>query len=195
MFRFATILPTLEVKTSFWMSILKDRLSLIRLTLFYEVMLYGNTFVCTFCLVSSTITERTSRCTTKIIHKIWTTISHLDVCWPFTAAWCPVKTHLPADLTVCYSGVNSITPAGGCVGITPVIRWTRSWHSFPSGPLKTEPSWSKSTVTGVVVIWVRYLSVSCVEAHVILAFCSQMEYNRPFYSWGLSILAFEWMWG
>ena len=142
-----TIITTLEVKTSCWMSVLKDGLSLIRLTLFYKVMLYGNPFVCTFCLVSSTITERTSRCTTKIIHKIWTTISHFDVCWPFTAAWCPVKTHLPADLTVCYSGVNSINP-GGCVGITPVIRWTRSWHSCPSGPLKTEPSWSKSTVTG-----------------------------------------------
>ena len=49
---------------------LEDGLSLIRLTLFYEVLLYCNLFVCTFCLVSSTITERTSRCTTKIIHKI-----------------------------------------------------------------------------------------------------------------------------
>ena len=103
-----TIITTLEVKTSCWMSVLKDGLSLIRLTLFYKVMLYGNPFVCTFCLVSSSITERTSRCTTTIIHKIWTTISHFDVCWPFTAAWFPVKTDLPADLTVCYSGVNSI---------------------------------------------------------------------------------------
>ena len=136
--------------------------------------------------------ERTSRCTTKIIHKIWTTISHFNVCWPFTAAWCLERTHLPADLTVCYSGVNSINP-GGCVGITPVIRWTRSWYFCASGPLKTEPSRSNSIVTGMVVIWVRYLSVSCIETHVVLAFCSQKKNNRPFYSCGLSTLSFGWM--
>ena len=157
-------------------------------------MLYGNPFVCTFCSVSSTITERTSRCTTQIVHKIWTTISHFDVCWPVTAAWCPVKTRLPAVLTVCYSGVTSIYP-GGCVDITPVIRWTRTWHSCASGPHETEPSRSNSIVTGMVVILVRYLSVSCIETHLILACCSQVEYNRPFYSCGLSTLAYERMWG
>ena len=188
-----TIITTLEVKTSCWMSVLKDGLSLIRLTLFYKVMLYGNPFVCTFCLVSSTITERTSRWTTAIIHKIWTTISHFDVCWPFTAAWFPVKTDLPADLTVCYSGVNSIHES----------RLLRRYHTchkvdtkvgilVPADPSKRNHP--KSTVTGMVVIWVRYLSVSCIETHVILAFCSKMKYNRPFYSCGLSTLAFEWMW-
>ena len=126
-------------------------------------------FTCTLFLVSATITERTSRCTTKIVHIIWTTISHFDVCWPLTAAWCPVKTHLPADLTVCYCGVSTIQPAG-CISVTSMGRWTWSWHSCACGPFETEPSRSDSIVTITVVIMVRNLSVTAVKTCVILTF-------------------------
>ena len=126
-------------------------------------------FTCTLFLVSATITERTSRCTTKIVHIIWTTISHFDVCWPFKAAWCPVETHLPADLTVCYCGVSTIQPAG-CISVTSMGRWTWSWHSCACGPFETEPSRSDCTVTITVVITVRNLSVTAVKTSVILTF-------------------------
>ena len=111
---------------------------------FFDSIMYY--FTCTLFLVSATITETTSRCTTKIVHIIWTTISHFDVCWPFTAAWCPVKTHLPADLTVCYCGVSTIQPAG-CISAASVIRWTWSWHSCTGWPFKTKPTRSDSIVT------------------------------------------------
>ena len=125
--------------------------------------------LCTLFLVSATITEMTKRCTTKIVHIIWTTISHFDVCWPFTAAWCPVKTHLPADLTVCYCGVSTIQPAG-CTCATSVIRRTWSWHSCTCGPFETEPTRSDSIVTKTVVRSVRNLSVTAVKTSVILTF-------------------------
>ena len=127
-------------------------------------------FICTLFLVSATITESTSRCTTKIVQIIWTTICHIDVCWPVTAAWCPVKTHLPADLTVCYCGVSTIQP-GGCMSSTSVIRWTWSWQSCASWTLETKPTRSNSTVTITVVrSVVRNLSVSVVKTSVILTF-------------------------
>ena len=127
-------------------------------------------FICTLFLVSATITESTSRCTTKIVQIIWTTICHIDVCWPVTAAWCPVKTHLPADLTVCYCGVSTIQP-GGCMSSTSVIRWTWSWQSCASWTLETKPTRSNSTVTITVVrSGVRNLSVSVVKTSVILTF-------------------------
>ena len=127
-------------------------------------------FICTLFLVSATITESTSRCTTKIVQIIWTTICHIDVCWPVTAAWRPVKTHLPADLTVCYCGVSTIQP-GGCMSSTSVIRWTWSWQSCASWTLETKPTRSNSTVTITVVrSVVRNLSVSVVKTSVILTF-------------------------
>ena len=127
-------------------------------------------FTCTLFLVSATITEITIRCTTKIVHIIWTTICHIDVCWPFTAAWCPVETHLPADLTVCYGGVSTIQP-GGCMSSTSVIRWTWSWQSCAGWTLETKPTRSNSTVTITVVrSGVRNLSVSVVKTSVILTF-------------------------
>ena len=127
-------------------------------------------FTCTMSLVSATITEMTTRrYTTKIVHIIWTTISHFNVCWPLTAAWCPVETHLPADLTVCYCGVSTIQPAS-CTCATSVIRLTWSWHSCACGPFETEPSRSDSTVTIIVVIRVRNLSVTAVKTSVILTF-------------------------
>ena len=128
-------------------------------------------FTCTLFSVGATITEiATSRCTTKIVHIIWTTICHIDVCWPFTAAWCPVETHLPADLTVCYCGVSTIQP-GGCMSSTSVIRWTWSWQSCASWTLETKPTRSNSTVTITVVrSVVRNLSVSVVKTSVILTF-------------------------
>ena len=127
-------------------------------------------FICTLFLVSATITESTSRCTTKIVQIIWTTICHIDVCWPVTAAWCPVKTHLPADLIVCYCGVSTIQP-GGCMSSTSVIRWTWSWQSCASWTLETKPTRSNSTVTITVVrSVVRNLSVSVVKTSVILTF-------------------------
>ena len=127
-------------------------------------------FICTLFLVSATITESTSRCTTKIVQIIWTTICHIDVCWPVTAAWRPVKTHLPADLTVCYCGVSTLQP-GGCMSSTSVIRGTWSWQSCAGWTLETKPTRSNSTVTITVVrSVVRNLSVSVVKTSVILTF-------------------------
>ena len=125
-------------------------------------------FTCTLFLISATITEMTTRCTTKIVHIIWTTISHFDGCWPFTAAWCPVKTHLPADLTVCCCWVSTIQP-GGCISATSVIRWTWGWHSCAGWPLETKPARSDSTVT-ITATGVRNLSGITVKDSVILTF-------------------------
>ena len=140
-------------------------------------------FTCTlYFLVSATITEtaRTTRCTTKIVHIIWTTISHFDVCWPITAAWCPVKTHLPADLTVCYCGVSTIQPCG-CMSATSCIRWTWGWHSCAGWPLKAKPARSDSTVTITVVSSVRNLSVTAVKTSVILTFWYRKKWNNSNY--------------
>ena len=133
---------------------------------FDSIMCY---FTCTLFSVSATITESAKRCTTKIVHIIWTTISHFDVCWPETAVTTPVKTHLPADLTVCYCGVSTIQPAGWFCA-TSVIRWTWSWHSCAGGPLKTKPTRSDSIVTITVVRSVRNPSVTAVKTCVILTF-------------------------
>ena len=133
---------------------------------FFDSIMYY--FTCTLFSVSATITETaTTRCTIKIVHIIWTTISHFDVCWPETAATTPVKTHLPADLTVCYCGVSTIQPAG-CISATSVCRWTWSWHSCACWALKTKPTRSESTVTIIVVTSVRNRSVSVVKTCVIL---------------------------
>ena len=128
-----------------------------------------NTLLAPLFLVSATITEIAMRCTTKIVHIIWTTISHFDVCWPLTAAWFPVKTHPPADLTVCYYGVSTIQP-GGCSSATSCIRWTWSWHSCAGWPLKTKPARCDSIVTITVVSSVGNLSVTAVKTCVILTF-------------------------
>ena len=144
---------------------------------FFDSIMYY--FTCTLFSVSATITERTSWCIIKIVHIIWTTISHFDVCWPFTAAWCPVKTHLPADLTVCYCGVSTIQPAGYS-SVTSVCRWTWSCHSCTGWPLETKPTRSDSTVAitaigvGAIIArdacTVRNLSGITVKASVILTF-------------------------
>ena len=128
-------------------------------------------FTCTLFSVSATITEiaKTPRCTIKIVHIIRTTISHFDVCWPSTAVSQQMKTHRPADLTVCYCWVTTIQPAG-YMSATSVFRWTRSWHSCAGGSLKTKPSRSDCTVTITVVIRVRNLSVTAVKTSVILTF-------------------------
>ena len=125
-------------------------------------------FTCTLFLVSATITETTSRCTIKIVHIIWTAISHFDVCWPVTAITIPVKAHLPASPTVCYCWVSTIQPAG-CMSATSVCRWTWSWHSCACWALKTKPTRSESTVT-TMVRSVRNLSVTAVKTSVILTF-------------------------
>ena len=137
--------------------------------LFFDSIMYY--FTCTLFLVSATITETasTSRCTIKTVNIIWTTISHFDVCGPFTAVTNPVKTHLPADLTVCYCGMSTIQPAG-CISATSVCRWTWSWHSCACWALKTKPARSESTVTIIVVRRVRNLSVTAVKTSVILTF-------------------------
>ena len=127
-------------------------------------------FTWTLFLVTATITEKAMAiiwCTMEIVHIIWTTISHFDICWPLTAAWCPVDTHRPADLTVCYCGVSTIQPAGYS-SATSVIRWTWSCHSCAGGPLKTKPTRSDSIVT-MTAPGVRNLSVSAVKTCVILA--------------------------
>ena len=122
-------------------------------------------------LVSATITERakTIRCTTKIVHIIWTTISHFGVCWPSTAVTTIMKTHRPGDLTVCYCRVSTIHPPG-YICATSECRWTWSWHSCTGGTLKTKPTRSDSIVTITVVSSVRNLSVSAVKTSVILTF-------------------------
>ena len=154
-------------------SVFKNGQFLVLRTLFKTNEMVLQYFVCILCLVSSTITDMTIRCTIKIVHVIGTTISHFYVCCLPTAR-IPMKTHLSADLTVCYCGMPSIYPAG-CVSITPVFRWTWSWHSCARRPLKTVPSRSNCIVTVSVVIRVRYLSVSCVKTYVILAFCSKKQ--------------------
>ena len=136
-------------------------------SLFDSIMYY---FTYTLFSVSATITERaiTIRCTTKIVHIIWTTISHFDVCWPITAVT-PAKTHLPADLTVCYCRVSTIQPAG-CMSAISVYRWTWSWYSCTGEPLETKPTRSDFTVTVTVATRVRNLSGITVKACVILTF-------------------------
>ena len=134
---------------------------------FFDSIMYY--FTCTLFLVSATITEITIRCTTKIVHIIWTTVSHIDVCWPATAVTTPVKTRSPADLTVCYCGVSTIQP-GGCMSATSVCRWTWRWHSYACWPLETKPARSDSTVTITVVSSVGNLSVTAVKTCVILTF-------------------------
>ena len=108
-------------------------------------------------------------CTMQIVHIIWTTISHFDFCWPITAFIIPMKTHLPADLTVCYCGVSTIHPSG-CISATSVHRWTWSWHSYACCALKTKPTRSDSSVTGIVVFTVRNLSVTALKSSVFLTF-------------------------
>ena len=127
-----------------------------------------NCFSCTLFLVSATITEPTTRCTSKIVHIIWTTISHFDVGWILAAAWCPVKTHRSGDLTVCYCWVSTIQPAG-CISATSVFRWTWRWHHFAGGPFETKPTRSDSLVT-MAVLTVRNLSVSFIKNSVIVTF-------------------------
>ena len=119
------------------------------------------------CLISTTITVITTRCTTKIVHIIWTTISHFDVCWHLTAVWSPVETSLPANLTVCYCGVSTLHPSGS-ICATSVFRWTWSWHSCAGGPLKTKPTRYDSTVTITGASRVRNLSGITIKASVIL---------------------------
>ena len=121
------------------------------------------------CLISTTITAITSRYVIKIVHIIWTTVSHFDVCWPVTAVTIFMKTHCPGDLTVCYCRVSTIQPCGQRSAAS-VIRWTWSWHSCAGGPLKTKPSRSDSIVTITVISSVRNLSVSAVKTCVILTF-------------------------
>ena len=135
---------------------------------FFDSIVYY--FTCTLFLVSATITETAStpRCTIKVVHIIWTTISHFDVCWPETAVTTPVKTHLPADLTVCYCGVSTIQPAG-CSSVTREGRWTWSCHSCAGRSIKTEPARSDSTVTRTATR-VRNLSGMTVKSSVILTF-------------------------
>ena len=133
---------------------------------FFDSIMYYVT--CTLFSVSATITERTTnRYTIKIVHIIWTTISHFDVCWPITAVT-PVKTHRPADLTFCYCGVSTIQPAG-CMSATSVYRWTWSWHSCAGRPLETKPTRSDSIVT-ITATGVRNLSGITVKASVTLTF-------------------------
>ena len=119
---------------------------------------------------SATVTEiaLTTRCTTKIVHIIWTTISHYDVSCPVTAVTIPVKTHRPADPTVCYCWVSTIQPAG-CISATSVFRWTWRWHHFAGGPFETKPTRSDSLVT-MAVLTVRNLSVSFIKNSVIVTF-------------------------
>ena len=134
-------------------------------------------FTCTLFLVSATITKITNRCTIKIVHIIWTTISHIDVCWPVTAVTTIMKTHRPGDLTVCYCRVSTIQPAG-CISVTPIFRWTWSWHSCAGGPLKTKPTRSDSTVTIIAASSVRNLSVSAVKTSIILTFWYRKKGNN-----------------
>ena len=127
-------------------------------------------FTYTLFSVSATITEiaTTPRCTIKIVHIIWTTISHFDVCWPSIAVTTMMKTHRPGDLTVCYCRVSTIQPAG-CSSVTSECRWTWSCHSCTGGPLKTELTRSDSIVTRKATV-VRNLSGITVKASVILTF-------------------------
>ena len=126
-------------------------------------------FTCSLFSVSATITEITNRCTIKIVHIIWTTISHFDVCWPSIAVTTIMKTHRPGDLTVCYCRVSTIHPAG-CTCATSECRWTWSWHSCTGGTLKTKPTRSYISVTIIAASSVRNLSVTAVKTSVILTF-------------------------
>ena len=142
-----------------------------------------NYFSWTLFLVSATITERaiTIRCTTKIVHIIWATISQFDVCWTMTTAWFPVETHLSGDLTVCYCGVSTIQPAG-CISTTSEFRWTWSWHSFAGGPFETKPTRSDSIVTIriVQISFIRNLSVRIIKNFVLLTFWYRKKENNTY---------------
>ena len=134
---------------------------------FFDSIMYY--FTCTVFSDSARVTESTCRCTIKIVHIIWTTICHFDVCWPVTAVTTPVKTHRPADLTICYCWVSTIHPSG-CISATFVFRWTWSWHSCTGGPLETKPARSDWTVTIIEATGVRNLSGITVKACVIPTF-------------------------
>ena len=134
---------------------------------FFDSIMYY--FTCTLFSVSATITERamTTRCITEYEPQFLTLM--FAVCWPITAATTPVKTHRPADLTICYCRVSTIHPAG-CSSVTLVGRWTWSWHSCAGWPLKTKPARSDSPVTIRSATVVRNLSGKIVKASVILTF-------------------------
>ena len=130
-------------------------------------------------LVSATITEITSGCTTKIVHIIWTTVSHCDVFCPATAVAIPEKTHPPADLTICYCRVATIHPAR-YVSVTPVIRWTWSWYSCAGGTFKTKPSRADTAVTLKLGLSIIYIPVGVVQTPVILTFWHTIDNS---YKW------------
>ena len=105
-------------------------------------------------------------CTMEIVHIIWTTISHFDICWPGTAVTIPMKTHRPVHLTVCHCGVTATDP-GGSICVTPVGGWTWSWHSCADGSFNAEPSRTDTTVTLIIGNAISNLPV---ETSVILTF-------------------------
>ena len=123
-------------------------------------------------LVCSTVAEMAMAiiwCSMEIVHIIWTTISHFDVCWPETAVTTPVKTHRPVHLTVCYCRVTTINP-GGSIRVTPVGGWTWSWHSCASRPFNAEPSRADTTVTLIIGNAISNLPVTTVETPTLLTF-------------------------
>ena len=120
-------------------------------------------------------------CTTKIVHIIWTAISDIDVCCPVTAVITVVKTHPPADLTVCYCGVTTLQPACN-ISVTPLDRWTWSWHPCAGWPFKTKPS-SAFIVITITVPSISYLPVSIVQSRVILTFWHKKTIVKMIKTW------------
>ena len=85
-----------------------------------------------------------------------------------TAVITVVRTHPPADLTVCYCGVTTLQPACN-ISVTPLDRWTWSWHPCAGWPFKTKPSSAYIVIT-ITVPSISYLPISIVQSRVILVF-------------------------
>ena len=133
---------------------------------------------CTWCLVTTTVSEITaSRCTTKIVHIEGSTVPYFDVSGPVTAVFTPMKTHPPGYLAFRHWRVATIQPAG-CSSVTPESGRTCGWHSWPGWPFEPEPAGTKSSVAIIVNISVRDLSVSAIETLVILAFWKTKRVNQ-----------------
>lgn len=90
-------------------------------------------------LVSATVSQRASWCSTQQVNEVLPTVPYLNVGGPITAVWAPVKADLPGDLSVCHSGVISVYPTSG-TRVASIYGNTRCWHFPPRSFSKTVPT-------------------------------------------------------
>jgi len=138
---------------------------------------------CCLSLVTTTVAEKTSRCTTEVINVVRPAISNSDVGWPLAAVPPIVKARCPGHLTICHTRIPTSQPTSR-VCITPPFRWVRRSHSLTRSTVKSKPSRTNGIITICVKSGVGYLSVSTVECSVVLAF---WKYKRKIITGNISM--------